>query len=117
MVWTSVKVPVIVSCSISFSSYEFVIGRLLFVLVFHVGLFVFAFLSRSQNCLKFSKVTKIHTKTCLQFCSIVDEPSRLKLEEKRREEKRREEKRREEKRREEKRREEKRREVVARGSQ
>ena len=80
------------------------------MLVFHVGLFVFASLSKSQNCLKFSKVTKIHTKTCLQFCYIIDEPSRLKLEEKRREEKRREEKRREEKRREEKRREEKRRE-------
>ena len=79
LVWTSVKVPVIVSCSISFSSAEFVIGRLLFVLVFHVGLFVFASLSKSQNCLKFSKVTKIHTKTCLQFCYIVDEPSRLKL--------------------------------------
>ena len=79
LVWTSVKVPVIVSCSISFSSAEFVIGRLLFVLVFHVGLFVFASLSKSQNCLKFSKVTKIHIKTCLQFCYIVDEPSRLKL--------------------------------------
>ena len=41
LVWISVKVPVIVSCSISFSSPEFVIGRLLFMLVFHVGLFVF----------------------------------------------------------------------------
>ena len=47
LAWTSVKVPVIVSCSISFSSSEFFIGRLLIVLVFHVGLFVFASSSKS----------------------------------------------------------------------
>ena len=43
-------------CFHSFSSSKFVIGRLLFVLVFHVGLFVFA---KSRFRLKFSKVTEI----------------------------------------------------------
>ena len=46
------KVPIIVPCSNNFGSSNFVIGRLLFVLVFHVGLFVFVSLSKSQNCVK-----------------------------------------------------------------
>ena len=44
LVCSSMKVPVLVSSFHSFSSSEFVFGHLLFVLVFHVGLFVFSFL-------------------------------------------------------------------------
>ena len=65
------KVSVLVSNFHSFSCSKFVIGRLLFVLVFHVGLFVFAFLSKSRFRLKFSKVTEIRTQTCLQISYIV----------------------------------------------
>ena len=66
------KVPLLVSSFHSFSSSKFFIGRLLFVLVFHVGLFVFAFLSKSRFRLKFfSKVTEIRTQTCLQISYIV----------------------------------------------
>ena len=54
----------------SFSSSKFVIGRLLFVLICHVDLFVFAFFSKSRFRLKFSKVTEIRTKTCLQKLAI-----------------------------------------------
>ena len=63
LVWTSMKVPVLVSSFHSFSSSKFVIGRLLFVLVFHVGLFIFAFFIKSRFRLKFSKVTEILTQT------------------------------------------------------
>ena len=42
------KVAVLVSSLHCFSSSKFVIGGLLFVLVFHVGLFVFAFFSKSR---------------------------------------------------------------------
>ena len=55
----------------SFSSSKFVIGRLFFLLVFHVGLFVFAFFSKSRFRLKFSKVTETRTQTCLQISYIV----------------------------------------------
>ena len=65
------KVPVLVSSFHSFSSSKFVIGRLLFVLVFHVGLFVFAFFSKSRFRLTLSKVTEIRTQTCLQISYIV----------------------------------------------
>ena len=44
----SMKVPILVSSIHRFSSSKCVIGRLLFVLVFHVGLFVFAFFSKSR---------------------------------------------------------------------
>ena len=58
------KVPIIVSCSlISFSSSEFVIGHLPFVLVIRVGLFVSAFSSNSQKCLESSKVSSETRKT------------------------------------------------------
>ena len=59
------KVPVLVSSFHSFSSSKSVIGRSLFVLVFHVSLFVFTlFGSVSLGfCLKFSKVTEIRTHT------------------------------------------------------
>ena len=46
------KVPVIVSSSISVRSSEFVIGHFFFVLVIHEGLFVFAFSIESHKCLK-----------------------------------------------------------------
>ena len=65
------KVPVLVSSFINISSSKFVIGRLLFVLVFHVGLFVFAFLSKSRFRLEFFKVTEIRTQICLQISHIV----------------------------------------------
>ena len=69
--WSYMKVPVLVSSLHSFSSSKFVIGRLLFVLVFHVRLFVFVFFSKSQFRLTFSKVTEIRTQTCLQISYIV----------------------------------------------
>ena len=66
------KVPVLVSSFHNFSSSKFVICRLLFVLVFHVGLFVFSFFSNSRFRLKFSKVTEIRTQTtCLQISYII----------------------------------------------
>ena len=65
------KVSVLVSSLHCFSSSKFVIGRLFFVLVFHVGLFVFAFFSKSQFRLKCSKVTETRTQTCLQISYIV----------------------------------------------
>ena len=62
----------LVSSLHSFSCSKFVIGRLLFVLVFHVGVFVFAFFSKSRFPLKFSKkVTEIRTQTYLQTSYIV----------------------------------------------
>ena len=65
------KVSVLVSSLHCFSSSKFVIGRLFFVLVFHVGLFVFAFFSKSRFRLKCSKVTETRTQTCLQISYIV----------------------------------------------
>ena len=41
------------------------------MLVFHVGLFVFAFFSKSPFRPKFSKVTGIRTQTCVQISYIV----------------------------------------------
>ena len=64
-------VSVLVLSLHSFSSSKFVIVRLLFVLVFHVGLFLLAFFSKSRFRLKFSKVTDIRTQTCLQISYIV----------------------------------------------
>ena len=54
-----------------FSSSKFVIGRSLFVLVFHVGLFVFAFFRKSRFRLKCSKVTETRTQTCLLISYII----------------------------------------------
>ena len=71
LVWSSMKVPVLVPNFHSFRSSKFVIGRLLFVLVVHVGLFVFAFFTKSRFRLKFSKVTEIRTQICLQISYIV----------------------------------------------
>ena len=65
------KVSVLVSSLNCSSSSKFVIGHLLFVLVFHVGLFVFAFFSKSPFRLKCSKVTETVTQTCLQISYIV----------------------------------------------
>ena len=65
------KVHILVSSFHSFSSSKFVIGRLLFVLVSHVGQFLFAFFSKSRFRRKFSKVTEIRTQTYLQISFIV----------------------------------------------
>ena len=65
------KVPILVSSLHSFSCSKFVIGRLLFVLVFHVGLFVFVSLVSLGFVSKFSKVTEIRTQTCLQITYVV----------------------------------------------
>ena len=41
------------------------------MLVFHVGLFIFAFLSKSRFRLKCSEVTETRTQTCLQISYII----------------------------------------------
>ena len=41
------------------------------MLVFHVGLFVFAFFSKSRFRLKCSKVTETRTQTCLLISYII----------------------------------------------
>ena len=41
------------------------------MLVFHVGLFIFAFLSKSRFRLKCSKVTEFRTQTCLLISYII----------------------------------------------
>ena len=63
------------SYSFCFLFSEFIIGHSLFVLVLHVGLFVFAFSSKSQWCLIYPRTLRILTQTCVRFAYKVNEPS------------------------------------------